>query len=44
LHKIRSRAELLSLGIDDGLGGILPNENDIIVEGFDETTDSLVSV
>jgi isocitrate dehydrogenase kinase/phosphatase len=36
LHKIRSRAELLSLGIDDGLGGILPDENDIIVEGIDE--------
>jgi lambda repressor-like predicted transcriptional regulator len=36
IAKIRSRAELLSLGIDDGLGGILPDENDIIVEGFDE--------
>lgn len=35
MEKIREKSESLAAGIDDGMGGIL-DENDVVEEGFDE--------
>jgi transposase len=36
MAEIRKRAESLAEGFDDGMGGILVEENEVITEGFDE--------
>ncbi len=37
MHEIRKRSEARSTGVDDGLGGILTEKNEVLTEGFEES-------